>query len=74
MKRGKMAAYMISGMKIEGRSRFNKILVRGSKTEYETKKMDSVALYRPVDILWRLFCKPSILAFPIFVRSRKARR
>ena len=65
---------MIIGIKIEGRSRFNRILVRGSNTEYETKKIESDALYFPVDILCRLFCKPSIFAFPIFVRSRKARR
>ncbi len=65
---------MMAGMKIEGRKRFNKIFVRGSKRAYETKNMDSVALYPPVDMLCRSFCKPSIFAFPIFVRSRKAKR
>jgi hypothetical protein len=42
---------MIIGIKTEGRSRFNRILVRGSKTEYETKKIESDALYFPVDML-----------------------
>jgi hypothetical protein len=48
--------------------------VRGSKSAYEMKKIDRQALYRPVDIFCRLFCKPSILALPMFVLSRKARR
>lgn len=43
-------AHMIMGMKIEGRRRFNRTFVKGSKTAYDTKKMDSVALYLPVDM------------------------
>jgi hypothetical protein len=39
---------MMMGMKMEGRSRFNKTLVAGSKTEYDTKKRDNAALYLPV--------------------------
>jgi hypothetical protein len=38
-------AIIMDGMKILGRSRLSKILVNGSKTEYETKKMVRVALY-----------------------------
>jgi hypothetical protein len=35
---------MMTGIKIDGRSLFNRILVSGSKTLYETKKMDNAAL------------------------------
>lgn len=45
---------MMMGMKIEGRRRFSKMFVRGSKSEYETKKMDSDALYIPVDMWFKL--------------------
>ena len=41
---------MMIGIKMEGRIRFNRMFVRGSKTEYETKKIESAALYFPVDI------------------------
>jgi hypothetical protein len=40
---------------MEGRRRFSKIFVKGSKSEYETKKTDKDALYIPVDILFKLF-------------------
>jgi len=46
---------MMIGMNMEGRRRFSKIFVKGSKSEYETKKMDKDALYIPVDILFKLF-------------------
>lgn len=36
---------MMMGMKIDGRSLFRRMFVRGSKTEYETKKMVKEALY-----------------------------
>jgi len=36
---------MIKGMKTLGRRRLRRTLVSGSKREYETKKMDKVALY-----------------------------
>lgn len=35
---------MMMGMKTEGRYRFSMILVMGSKTAYDTKKMVRVAL------------------------------
>jgi len=44
---------MMIGMKIEGRSRFNKMFVNGSKREYETKKMDRDALYAPSDMWFK---------------------
>ncbi len=69
-----VASYIMMGMKIDGRRRFSKTFVNGSKTEYETKKMDKHALYIGLDMLSKLFWRPSILAFPILVRSRKARR
>lgn len=59
---------------MDGRRRFSKILVKGSKTEYDTKKIDKQALYIGLDMLSKLFWRPSILALPILVRSRKARR
>lgn len=65
--------HMMMGMKIEGRRRFSRMLVSGSKTEYETKKMDKAALYAPVLSLSDV-ASPAILALPMFVRSRKARR
>jgi hypothetical protein len=64
---------MMIGIKIEGRRRLRRMLVRGSKREYETKKMVSVALYLPV-LRPRFLERPAILALPMFVRSRKARR
>lgn len=57
---------MIKGMKILGRSRLSKILVAGSKIEYETKKMVSVALNWAFDMP-RSSCKPTSFALPIFV-------
>lgn len=36
--------HIMMGMKIEGRSFLSKMLVKGSKTEYEMKKMVRVAL------------------------------
>jgi hypothetical protein len=65
---------MIMGINTDGRNRLSRILVNGSNTEYETKNIDSVALYFPVLMLCKLFCRPSIFAFPMLVRSRKARR
>lgn len=59
-------AIMMIGMKILGRKRLSRTFVKGSKTEYETKKIVSVALYwlgvKPKSLL-----RPSSLAFPIFV-------
>jgi hypothetical protein len=68
-----MVAYMMIGMKIEGRRRLRRMLVSGSKTAYETKKMVRVALYAGVDRL-SSFWRPAILALPMLVRSRNARR
>lgn len=48
-------------------------LVSGSKTAYETKKMVSVALYCPTERPSSSL-SPAMLAFPMLVRSRKARR
>lgn len=60
---------MIRGMKILGRSRLSRILVNGSKTEYETKKMVRQALYcAPVNL--RSSSRPTSFAFPIFVLGR----
>jgi len=64
---------MMIGMKTEGRRRFNSTFVRGSKTEYETKKIERAALYLPVDSL-RSLSRWAILAFPMFVLSRKDSR
>jgi hypothetical protein len=64
---------MMMGMKIDGRRRLRRMFVRGSKTAYETKKMVSVALYFPV-LKPKSLLRPAILAFPMFVRSRNARR
>jgi hypothetical protein len=64
--------HIMIGMNTDGRSRLSRILVNGSKTEYDTKKIERVALYCPVVMLWRLFCSPSIFALPILVRSKKA--
>ena len=66
--------YMIIGMKMDGLRRFKRTLVNGSKIEYEMKNIERAALYRPVVILCKFFCKPSIFAFPMFVLSKKARR
>lgn len=48
-------------------------LVMGSKTAYETKKIVSVALYCPTDRPSSSL-RPAMLALPMLVRSRKARR
>ena len=73
-----MCSYIIIGMKTEGLNLFNRIFVKGSKTEYDTKKIESAALYFPFERGWpcgpKLACRPTIFALPIFVRSRKARR
>ncbi len=42
--RGWGEAHIIIGIKIDGRSFFRRMLVRGSNTAYETKKMVNVAL------------------------------
>ena len=65
---------MMMGIKIEGFRRFKRTFVRGSKMEYEMKNIVKAALYFPVDMLCKLFCNPSTLALPMFVRSRNARR
>ena len=57
---------MIIGMKMLGRSLLSSTLVKGSKTEYETKKMVSVALYW-LGVMPNSVVRPSILALPIFV-------
>jgi hypothetical protein len=71
---GKRNKHMMIGMKTLGLNLFNRMLVKGSKTEYETKNIESEALYCPVVMLCKLFCNPSILALPMLVRSKKARR
>lgn len=53
-------------MKILGRNRLSKTLVKGSKTEYETKKMVKQALYC-VPLNLRSSSNPTSFAFPIFV-------
>lgn len=64
---------MMMGRKTLGLHFLSKTFVRGSKTEYETKKMESVALYWP-GVRCRSLGKPSTLALPMFVRSRKEMR
>lgn len=64
---------MMTGMKMDGRSFLSRMLVSGSKTAYETKKMVSVALYECV-LRPNSVDRPAILAFPMFVRSRKANK
>ena len=65
--------YTMTGMKMEGRMLLSSTLVSGSKTAYETKKMVSVALYCGTERS-SSESSPAILAFPMLVRSRKARR
>lgn len=62
-----------SGRKILGRILLSSTLVTGSANEYETKKIDSEALYWPSVIFKSLF-RPATFAFPILVRSRKEMR
>lgn len=64
---------MIIGIKMEGRNFLSIIFVIGSNTAYETKKMLREALYWPSDKP-RSVWTPAILALPMFVRSKKARR
>ena len=59
------------GIKKEGRSFLSRIFVKGSKTEYEIKKIVSVALNCNVDSP-RSVERPAILALLILARSRKA--
>jgi hypothetical protein len=61
------------GMKTDGRNFLSRTLVRGSKTEYEMKKMVSVALNWLTE-RFRSFVRPAILALPMLARSRNARR
>ena len=63
-------AIIMHGMKILGRNRLSRIFVTGSKTEYETKKLVSVALYW-LGVMPKSLLRPSILALPILVLSRK---
>lgn len=56
----------MSGMKILGRNRLSRILVKGSKTEYEMKKIVSVALYW-LEVIFKSLARPTILAFPMLV-------
>ena len=58
---------------MEGRNLLSRMLLRGSKTAYDTKKIVRVALYELV-VRPRSSFKPAIFALPMFVRSRKARR
>lgn len=62
---------MIHGIKTLGRSRFSRILVNGSKTEYEMKKIVSERLYwldeRPSSDF-----SPTSFALPIFVLLKLA--
>lgn len=66
-------AYMMMGMKMEGRSLLSRMFVRGSKRAYDTKKMVRVALYEGV-LSPRSSLRPAIFALPMLVRSRKANR
>jgi hypothetical protein len=61
---------MMMGRKTLGLHFLSRTFVKGSNTEYDTKKMESVALYWP-GVRWRSLGKPSTLALPMFVRSRK---
>ena len=58
------------GRKIDGLKRFSRICVKGSNREYEMKKIVKVSLYSLL-VRFKSSCRPSILAFPMFVRSRK---
>jgi hypothetical protein len=64
---------MMIGRKTLGRRRLSRMLVSGSNSAYDTKKIDRDALYWPSVIL-RSSCRPSIFALPIFVLSRKDMR
>jgi hypothetical protein len=64
---------IIAGMNTLGRSRFNRMLVKGSKSEYEMKKIVKDALYCPL-VIFKSSWRPSIFAFPILVLSRKEMR
>lgn len=64
---------MMAGIKIDGRSFLSNTFVKGSKTEYDTKKMVSVALNCEV-VRPRSWVRPAILALPMLARSRKASR
>jgi hypothetical protein len=64
---------MMMGRKTLGLHFLSRTFVKGSKTEYDTKKMESVALYWP-GVRCRSLGKPSTLALPMFVRSRKEMR
>jgi hypothetical protein len=54
---------IVTGINTEGRNFFNKIWVKGSKVEYETKKMVKVFRYSWF-VMWRSSWRPSILALP----------
>lgn len=56
-----------------GLNRFKSALLTGSKTEYDTKKMQRAAFHCPF-VMCKSFCRPAILALPMFVRSRKETR
>jgi hypothetical protein len=56
----------MTGMKMLGRRRLSRTLVNGSKTEYETKKMVSAALYW-LSVISRSSCRCAIFALPILV-------
>lgn len=60
---------MMMGRKMLGRKRLSRTLVMGSASAYETKKIESEALYWPL-VMFKSFCRPSILAFPLNVRQR----
>jgi len=60
---------IISGMKMLGRSCFSRTLVKGSKTEYETKKMVSVVLYW-LEVIPKSFVRPTSFALPMLVLQK----
>ena len=56
---------------MDGRSFLSSTFVKGSKTEYEMKKIVRVALNCDI-VSPRSLDKPAILALPMLARSRKA--
>ena len=59
---------MMIGIKMLGRKRLRRTLVRGSKTEYETKKIVSAALYW-LSLIFKSLSRCTSFALPILVLS-----
>lgn len=64
---------IIIGRKMDGLNLLRRTCVKGSKTEYDMKKMVNVLLYSLL-VMFRSSWRPSIFAFPMFVRSKKEMR